>query len=98
MASRMTEYQFEGVLSLKAMEEALPGFPGPKTAAALSALWQEILASGDCLRMKDMAVNGGDLIAAGMKPGKEMGRRWNIYSALCWNIRNTIKKNFCLTF
>lgn len=73
MASRMTEYQFEGVLSLKAMEEALPGFPGPKTAAALSALWQEILASGDCLRMKDMAVNGGDLIAAGMKPGKEMG-------------------------
>ena len=73
MASRMTEYQFEGVLSLKSMEEALPGFPGPKTAAALSALWQEILASGDCLRMKDMAVNGGDLIAAGMKPGKEMG-------------------------
>lgn len=73
MASRMTEYQFEGVLSLKAMEEALPGFPGPKTAAGLSALWQEILASGDCLRMKDMAVNGGDLIAAGMKPGKEMG-------------------------
>lgn len=46
MASRMTEYQFEGVLSLKAMEEALPGFPGPKTAAGLSALWQEILASG----------------------------------------------------
>ena len=73
MASRMTEYQFEGVLSLKSMEEALPGFPGPKTAAALSPLWQEILASGDCLRMKDMAVNGGDLIAAGMKPGKEMG-------------------------
>ena len=73
MASRMTEYQFEGVLSLKAMEEALPGFPGPKTAAGLSALWQEILTSGDCLRMKDMAVNGGDLIAAGMKPGKEMG-------------------------
>ncbi len=73
MASRMTEYQFEGVLSLKAMEEALLGFPGPKTAAGLSALWQEILASGDCLRMKDMAVNGGDLIAAGMKPGKEMG-------------------------
>ena len=73
MASRMTEYQFEGVLSLKSMEDALPGFPGPKTAAALSALWQENLASGDCLRMKDMAVNGGDLIAAGMKPGKEMG-------------------------
>ena len=73
MASRMTEYQFEGVLSLKSMEEALPGFPGPKTAAGLSALWKEILASGDCLRMKDMAVNGGDLIAAGMKPGKEMG-------------------------
>ena len=28
---------------------------------------------GDCIRMKDMAVSGKDLIAAGVKPGPEMG-------------------------
>lgn len=28
---------------------------------------------GDCIRMKDMAVSGKDLIAAGIKPGPEMG-------------------------
>ena len=26
-----------------------------------------------CFSLKDLAVNGGDLIAAGMKPGKEIG-------------------------
>ena len=30
---------------------------------------------GDCIRLKDLAVTGNDLIAAGMKPGKEMGER-----------------------
>lgn len=28
---------------------------------------------GDCIRMKDMAVSGKDLIAAGIRPGPEMG-------------------------
>lgn len=32
-----------------------------------------IRSRGDCIRMKDMAVSGKDLIASGMKPGPEMG-------------------------
>ena len=33
----------------------------------------EILRDGDCLTLKDLAVTGRDLIAAGMKPGPHMG-------------------------
>ena len=32
-----------------------------------------ILERGDCYSIKDLAINGQDLIAAGVKPGKEMG-------------------------
>ncbi len=34
---------------------------------------EEILRAGDCIRLKDMAVTGRELIDAGMKPGPEMG-------------------------
>jgi tRNA nucleotidyltransferase (CCA-adding enzyme) len=34
---------------------------------------EEILRDGDCIRLKDMAVTGRELIGAGMKPGPEMG-------------------------
>ena len=36
-------------------------------------IWEEILEKGECVSMKGLAVTGSDLIAAGMKPGKEMG-------------------------
>ena len=36
-------------------------------------IYEEILAAGDCITLKDLAVKGSDLIAAGMKPGPEMG-------------------------
>ncbi|HKM20453.1 MAG TPA: CCA tRNA nucleotidyltransferase [Lachnospiraceae bacterium] len=39
----------------------------------LEALYQSIMAAGDCLSLKSLAVSGKDLIAAGMKPGKELG-------------------------
>ena len=39
----------------------------------LQKLYEEILEEGDCLTLKDLAVNGGDLISAGMKPGPKMG-------------------------
>ena len=35
--------------------------------------YRKILEEGDCLSLKDLAVNGKDLIAAGMKPGREIG-------------------------
>ena len=35
---------------------------------------EEIRQRGDCISLKTLAVNGGDLIRAGVKPGPEMGR------------------------
>lgn len=37
------------------------------------ALYTEIVARGDCTSLKDLAVTGQDLIAAGFRPGKEIG-------------------------
>ena len=36
-------------------------------------MYEVILEEKDCLRLKDMAICGRDLINAGMRPGKEMG-------------------------
>ena len=36
-------------------------------------LWQEIEESGDCISLKMLAVNGGDLMKVGLKQGKEFG-------------------------
>lgn len=45
--------------------------------AQLTAVYQEIAAAGDCVSLKDLAITGHDLIAAGMAPGKEMGELLN---------------------
>ncbi len=37
------------------------------------AIYDEIQKKGQCLTVKQLAVTGNDLIAAGMKPGKEIG-------------------------
>lgn len=37
------------------------------------ALYEEILAKQECITVKEMAVTGADLIAAGWKPGKGLG-------------------------
>ena len=36
-------------------------------------LYRQIREAGDCVSLKDMAVNGNDLIEAGMAPGRELG-------------------------
>ncbi len=40
-------------------------------------LYQKIVAAGQCVALKDLAVTGKDLIAAGMEPGKEIGETLN---------------------
>ncbi len=35
---------------------------------------EQILAEGQCLTLKDLAVDGRDVIAAGIKPGPEVGQ------------------------
>ena len=42
--------------------------------AAVRRLYAGIIEDGDCLCLRDLAVDGGDLIRAGMKPGAEIGR------------------------
>lgn len=44
---------------------------------ALKALYQEILRDNECLTLKDLAVNGQDLMAAGVQPGKQIGQILN---------------------
>ena len=39
----------------------------------LKKIYETITARGDCLNLKNLAVNGSDLIALGVKPGKEVG-------------------------
>lgn len=38
------------------------------------ALWREIIDRNECVTVKDLAVNGKDLIAAGIPAGKQMGQ------------------------
>lgn len=42
--------------------------------AAYESKLQEVLARGDCFSLKDLAINGNDLISVGVPAGKEMGR------------------------
>ncbi len=42
--------------------------------AALQKSYEEVVEQGLCIRLKDLAVTGSDLIKAGMQPGQEIGR------------------------
>ena len=41
----------------------------------IEELYRQIVEDGDCVSLKDLAVTGRDLIASGMKPGKEIGEK-----------------------
>lgn len=43
----------------------------------MKELYREILINEDCVTLKDLAVTGRDLMALGMKPGKELGDMLN---------------------
>ena len=45
----------------------------PEQLADILAASAGIRARGDCISLKTLAVTGGDLLAAGMKPGREIG-------------------------
>jgi tRNA nucleotidyltransferase (CCA-adding enzyme) len=40
-------------------------------------LYQEIVNHGDCVNLKELNINGNDLIAVGLKPGRELGDMLN---------------------
>ena len=45
--------------------------------AGVRKSWEVITREGQCVSLKKLAVTGSDLIAAGMKPGKEIGNTLN---------------------
>lgn len=64
--SKMSRYQFEGCLCLKELD-------GDKNIEEICRLLHEIEEDGDCISLKMLAVNGGDLMAAGVERGKILG-------------------------
>ncbi len=44
-----------------------------ESLAVLQGYYEEIISKQQCLSIKDLAIDGKDLIALGMKPGKDMG-------------------------
>ncbi len=68
--SRFSRYQFEGCLYLKELD-------GDSNIEKIRTLWREIEDAGDCVSLKALAVNGGDLMAAGVPKGKFLGETLN---------------------
>lgn len=53
-----------------------------KNLDEIEKLYHEIIEAGQCVSLKSLAVTGKDLIAAGMKPGKEIGEKLNEFLEL----------------
>ena len=66
LLSRVTEYQFLGAMQLKKLD-------GDETLPELQQLFEEIREAGDCVSLKQLAVNGGDLLQQGLEKGKQIG-------------------------
>lgn len=71
--SSMEDSLFDELLLMK---EYLTPEEAEKTQRLREAA-EAVRRRGDCIRLKDMAVTGRDLIAAGVKPGPEMGKILN---------------------
>jgi tRNA nucleotidyltransferase (CCA-adding enzyme) len=46
---------------------------------------EEVLASDQCFKLKDLAINGNDLMKLGMPQGKEIGRTLNLFLDMVMN-------------
>ena len=66
LLSQVTEYQFLGAMQLKKLD-------GDETVSGILRLFEEIKEAGDCVSLKQLAVNGGDLLAKGLEKGKQIG-------------------------
>ena len=76
-ASRMGKELFPLILEVKAADLAAQSdyqrVEKQEWLEQLRSLYEEIEREGDCLTIKDLAVNGRDLIQAGITPGPQLG-------------------------
>lgn len=72
--SAMEDSLFTLLLEMKEVLEPA----GAEHVKRLKALAAQIRLRGDCIRLKNLAVTGNDLIAAGIKPGPGLGKTLNI--------------------
>ncbi len=80
MLNKLGEERFALLLYLMEADEAgkAEEYRFPKAAFDdIRAAAEKILEEKECFSLKDLAVNGGDLIAAGFAPGPEMGKTLN---------------------
>lgn len=74
--NRLGSALFFRLLDLKRADTVAHGLPFPARLAALDeneAIARELIAQDDCFSLKDLAVNGSDLMAAGIPQGKAVG-------------------------
>ena len=69
--SRMTPELYDYLILLK--ESILAEGPERERLKQVKRLTAEIRESGDCLYLRDLALNGRDLMEAGVAPGKAVG-------------------------
>ena len=73
---RLGQYGIEALQQLVGLQKADcigTGTHSGDRFAEISALIEEILQENACLTLKDLAINGKDLLSIGFAPGKEMG-------------------------
>ena len=66
LLSHVTEYQFLGAMRLKELD-------GDGNVPEVLRLFGEIKEAGDCVSLKQLAVNGGDLLQECLEKGKQIG-------------------------
>lgn len=77
MVNRMGEELFPFIFPVKRADVAAQsGYQEAEkldALARLEAIYEKVIADRDCVSRRNLAVTGRDLLAAGMKPGKEIG-------------------------
>lgn len=74
---RLGKYGVQAVLDLLALQKADFGGKGvieePNSFSAVSRILEELLAEDACLTLRDLQIDGRDLLAMGFPPGKNLG-------------------------
>ena len=90
----MPEDAYDDLLALKQCLRDIP--ESREDLAEISRLTCLIRGRGDCVRLKDLAVTGDDLVTLGMRPGKAIGQALNMLLELVLEDREKNDRNTLL--